>query len=190
MVPREPLPNDFSTLSIKFKHGVETRRADQQFLAIRRELDSVSLIEPRIVTQSRFTGIHVDQLNGLSCGQRHFVSASVHTIRLDGGKSPFRLGQAPIEPVISQRKRRYDSQDIWSGCFPSEHSQVRPFHKVCLVVVLFQLQRRLYGEYDLFVLRETGIVLIGDQRFRRENRLCPGGSARRAGNSLCSKWIL
>src|SRR6266540_4277544 len=123
MVPREPLPNDFATLGIKFKHGVETRRADQQFLTIRRELDSVSLIEPRIVTQSRFTGVHVDQLNRLGCGQRHFVSVGMHPIRLNGGKSPFRLGQAPIEPVISQRKRRYDPQYIWPGLFSSEHSE-------------------------------------------------------------------
>ncbi len=46
------------------------------------------------------------------------------------------------------------------------------------MVVLFQLQRCLYGEYDLFVLREAGIVLIGNQRFGQEKRLCPGGFVR------------
>ena len=161
MVPREPLPNDFSTLGIKFKHRVETRRADQQFLSIGRELDSVSLIEPRIVTQSRFTGVHVDQLNGLGCGQCHFISAGVYAIGLDGGKSPFRFGQAPIEPVIT-RENAATIPRTYGRAFSLPNTPGSASHKVYLIVVFFQLQCRLYGEYDLLVLREAGIVLICD----------------------------
>ncbi len=178
MFPCEPLPKDISTCRVEFKNGIETRRANEKFLSIGRELNGMTLIEPRIVTQSRFVAVHVDQSNGLGRSQRHSISPDVHTIGLNQGKSPFRLREAPIQPIMSQRKCRYKAHDIRTGGFSSEHVRTGPVHMLCLTIVLLQLQGRLDREHDIFVPTETGIVLVGDQRFRRENRFYPGDDVR------------
>ena len=79
---------------------------------------------------------------------------------------------------MRQRKCRYDAEEVWTGGFPSEHSQVRPFHILCLTIVLLQLQGRLDRDHDFFAPREARIILVGDQRFGGENRLCPAGAVR------------
>src|SRR2546426_2818357 len=68
MIPREPLPYEFSTCRIEFKNRVETSRTHQKPFSIGRELNCVCLIQPRVLTKFRLTRIHVDQLNMLSRG--------------------------------------------------------------------------------------------------------------------------